>query len=398
MQKVDDGKMMTPRERIKAVIHFKKPDVLPWSETFYDETTVTWLMQGLPADRVTMIEWVMNSGGGILLNWPAVMGFNPSAYFGCTEFFGCKVPLDVGPLPRYKLRVLKTNDRYEELMTETGAVARRIKKGEYTWYNMPMFVEFPVRDRKSWEEYKRRLNPKDPRRYPKDWEKDAYLEVFENYQAGNTILLFNGFYGFGAEIMGIPTFNLMFYRDPQLMHEIATYWEDFIVQTIRDAVETLKDRIDMVYWWEDMAEKHGPCVSPKLYKEFFLPHYKRVVSFLKKNKIDRIMMDSDGNINPLLDSVIDAGITGIWPLEVNSGMDAIAVKKKYGNKLFLAGNLDKRELAKGGETMRREIDSKVPTLKEMGGYIAGADHLIHVEFTLQKFNEYVEYLKKCLPY
>lgn len=390
--------MMTPRERIKSVIHFKKPDVLPWIESFYDETILKWFKQGLPAHELTIIEWEMCHGGTLLLNWPAVRGFNPYSYFGCQNLSGCIVPVDVGPIPRFKLRVLRENDRYMELLTETGAVARRFRKAEYTWYSMPTFIEFPVKDRRSWEEYKKRLNPKDPRRYPKDWEKDAYLEVFKNYQDGNTLLRFNGFYGFGAELMGIPTFVTMFYKDPELMHDMVEYWEYFTIETIRDAVETLKDQIDMIFWWEDLAERHGPNISPKIYKEFFLPHYKRVTSFLRKNKIDRILMDSDGNLNPLLDLIIEAGITGLWPLEVNSGMDAISIRKKYGNKLFLTGNLDKRELAKGGEAMRRELDSKVPVLKEMGGYIPGVDHLVHVEFTLPKFQEYAEYLKRHLPY
>jgi hypothetical protein len=48
--------------------------------------------------------------------------------------------------------------------------------------------------------------------------------------------------------------------------------------------------------------------------------------------------------------------------------------------------------------MRKEVDSKVPILKEMGGYIPGADHLIHVEFSLEKFKEYSDYMKKQLPY
>jgi uroporphyrinogen decarboxylase len=170
------------------------------------------------------------------------------------------------------------------------------------------------------------------------------------------------------------------------------------VETIRRAVETLKDRIDVVFWWEDMAERHGPCVSPKLYREFFLPHYKRVTSYLAKNKIDRILMDSDGNINPILDLIVEAGISGLWPLEVNAGMDAVAIRKRYGNKLFLVGNLDKVELAKGGQAMMKEVDSKVPILKEMGGYIPGADHLIPVEMTLEKFKEYAEYIKELLPF
>jgi len=109
-------------------------------------------------------------------------------------------------------------------------------------------------------------------------------------------------------------------------------------------------------------------------------------------------MDSDGNLYPLLDLIVEAGITGLWPLEVNAGMDALAVKKKYGNRLFLVGNLDKREISLGGERMRREVDSKVPALKEMGGYIPGSDHLIHVEFPYERFLEYAAYIKKALAY
>jgi len=388
---------MTPRERVKAVIHFKKPDILPWIENFYDETIVKWFREGLHADEITVIEWVISARDGLLLlNWPAVLGFDPYSYFGCQNLFGCYVPIDVGPIPRFKRKVLRENERYIELITETGAIAKRFKSAQYTWYSMPMFVSFPVKDRKTWEEYKGRLNPEDPRRYPKDWHKDDYIEVFENYQAGNTILTFTGFYGFGAQLMGIENFNVLYYKDRELLEDMAEHWEYFTIETIRDAVETLKDRIDMVYWWEDMAEKHGPCISPKIFKEVFLPHYKRVTNFLKRNKIDRILVDSDGNINPILDLFVEAGLTGLWPLEVGSGMNAIDIRKKYGNKFFLIGNLDKREIVKGGEPMKREIDSKVPVLKELGGYIPGLDHLVPVEFTFEKFKEYCKYLKKYL--
>jgi len=388
---------MTPRERVKAVIHFKKPDILPWIENFYDETVVKWFREGLHADEITVIEWVISARDGLLLlNWPAVLGFDPYSYFGCQNLFGCYVPIDVGPIPRFKRKVLRENERYIELMTETGAIAKRLKSAQYTWYSMPMFVSFPVKDMKTWDEYKKRLNPEDPRRYPKDWHKDDYIEVFESYQAGNTILTFTGFYGFGAQLMGIENFNVLYYKDRELLEDMAEHWEYFTIETIRDAVETLKDRIDMIYWWEDMAEKHGPCISPKIFKEVFLPRYKNVTNFLKRNKIDRILVDSDGNINPILDLFVEAGLTGLWPLEVGSGMNAINIRKKYGSKFFLIGNLDKREIVKGGGPMKREIDSKVPVLKELGGYIPGLDHLVPVEFTFEKFKEYCEYLKKYL--
>jgi uroporphyrinogen decarboxylase len=390
--------MTTPRERFKAAIHFEKADALPWIEIIYEETILEWLEQGLSPKRVAHVEWEMSGDGTLLLNWPALRGFDPYSYFGCQSLNGYIVPVDVGPIPRYKQRLLNETDRHLEFLTETGARARRSKVGEYAWYSMPMFVDFPVKDRGTWYEYRKRLDPDDRRRYPKDWDSEAYIESFETYQDRHTMLRLNGFYGFGAELMGIPAFNMMFYKDPELMHDMIEYWEYFTIETIRPAVEMLKDRIDVVFWWEDMAERHGPCVSPKLYREFFLPHYKRVTSYLAKNKIDRILMDSDGNINPILDLIVEAGISGLWPLEVNAGMDAVAIRKRYGNKLFLVGNLDKVELAKGGQAMMKEVDSKVPILKEMGGYIPGADHLIPVEMTLEKFKEYAEYIKELLPF
>ncbi|MEM2178635.1 MAG: uroporphyrinogen decarboxylase family protein [Candidatus Methanomethylicia archaeon] len=389
--------MMTPRERIKSVINFKKPDVLPWIENFYDETIIKWFREGFPVDKVTVIEWMVRVGRTIA-NWPVVLGFDPYKYFGCQNLFGCYVPIDTGPIPRFKSKIIEENERYVKLITETGAIAKRFKSTEYIWYSMPMFLEFPVKDRKTWEEYKKRLNPEDPRRYPKDWHKDDYIEVFENYQAGNTILVITGFYGFGAQLMGIENFNTLYYKDRELMYDMIEHWEYFYIETVREAVETLKNRIDMIFWWEDLAERHGPCISPKIYKEVFLPHYKNVTNFFRKNGIDKILMDSDGNLNPLLDLISEAGITGLWPLEVNSYMDAREIKKKYGNKFFLIGNLDKRELVKGGEAMRKEIDSKVPLLKELGGYIPGIDHLVPVEFTFKKFKEYCDYLKKYLIY
>jgi len=389
---------MTPRERIKAVISFRLPDVLPWCEKFFDETLVKWFSEGLPVEKLAVIDWEVRVGSVSLLNWPVLRGFDPYGYFGCSNYSGLSVPLDLGPLPRFKQRILRESDRHIDVLTQTGALERRLKQAEYVWYNMPMFLEFPVKDRETWESYKKRLDPYDLRRYPKDWDKEAYVKAFETYQRGGTALSVSGFYGFGAQLMGIPSFISMFYKDPELIRDMAEHWEFFTVEAVRDAVETLRDQLDLVFWWEDMAEKHGPCISPMLYKEFLLPRYRKVTGFFRKHKINRVLMDSDGNLKPLLDLLIEAGITGIWPLEVNAGMDAIEIREKYGERLFLVGNLAKTKLAQGGETMKREVDSKVPTLKEMGGYIPGSDHLIHVEFTFEKFKEYADYIKSQLAY
>jgi uroporphyrinogen decarboxylase len=388
---------MTPRERIKDAMDFKPVDAIPWAEEFYPETVNKFFSEGLPAQKVSVIDWELD-GPGSIMNWPKFMGVDVGSYFGCINLSGFLIPVDIGPIPRFRQRRIGETPKYEDYIMQNGAHVRRFKKEsvENIWYNMPQFLSFPVSDEATWRQYKERLNPWDPRRYPKDWDVEGYMEVIDQYQSGPTVLNIIGFYGFGAELMGIPNFVVAFYKNPELIEEMASHWELFTIETTRRAVEALKERIDMVFWWEDFAEKHGPNISPKLYKEFLLPHYKMVTEFLNKNKIHRIMMDSDGNTMPILDLIVEAGITGHWPLEVNSGMDVRTVRKEYGKKLFLAGNLDKREIAKGGVAMQREIDSKLPLMKETGGYVIGLDHLVPVEFTLDRFREYADYLKSKL--
>jgi uroporphyrinogen decarboxylase len=386
---------VNPRERIKNAMDFKDVDAIPWAEEFYVETLNRFFSEGLPAEQVSVVDWELDGKG---LNWPKLLGFDPNSYFGCMNLSGYILPIDLGAIPRFKQRKIGEDSRYEDFIMQNGAHARRFKKGarQDRWYNMPQFQSFPVSDMNSWKRYKERLNPQDPRRYPKDWDKDGYSQAIDQYEDGPTALELPGFYGFGAELMGIPSFLLAFRNDPELIEDMASYWEYHMIESSRAAVESLENRIDFVWWWEDLAERHGPNISPKLYKEFLLPHYKKVTGFMNKNKIHRILMDSDGNTMPILDLVIAAGITGQWPLEVNAGMDVRTVRGQYGNKLFLGGNLDKREIAKGGEAMKKEIDSKLTFMKETGGCVVGLDHLVPVEFTLDKFTEYANYLKDRL--
>ncbi|MEM4245803.1 MAG: hypothetical protein QW390_00740, partial [Candidatus Bathyarchaeia archaeon] len=297
---------MTPRERVRNVIRHRSVDLYPWYESFPVDTVLRWLSEGLPILEVARVDWRLRPARNFL-NWPDFAGFDLYRLFGTTNLRGLVVPVDGGPIPRFPRLKLGETERFEEMQMETGAVARRIKAA-YMGYAMPQFTRFPVKDKRTWELYRERLNPTDPRRYLLDWDKESCLRLFREYQGGATTLYITGFYGFGAELMGIPAFNLAFYRDPELISEMVAYWEYFNIERVREAVETLKGQIDIVFWWEDLASRHGPNISPRLYREFLLPHYKKVTQFLNKNGIDRVMMDSDGNLTPLLDLVVEAGI------------------------------------------------------------------------------------------
>ena len=62
--------------------------------------------------------------------------------------------------------------------------------------------------------------------------------------------------------------------------------------------------------------------------------------------------------------------------------------------LNMIGGIDKRPLSQGRAAIETEVRSKVPYLKETGGYIPAIDHIIPPDVPLDGFKAYVELIKQ----
>jgi uroporphyrinogen decarboxylase len=360
-----------------------------------DETTVKWIREGLPIEQVVRTRYDLTYGGAMLIVQPRPYSFDVSRYFGFDPILDTDrdIAVDLGPLPRHVTKILE-QDGDKVLCRDTLGGIMQYRKIDY---NMPHFLDFPVKNMKDWQEYNKRLDAADPRRYPKDYTSEEYIEIFESSTLPISLIV-TGFYAFGRGLMGTAAIIPAFYKDPELVHDMMDTYADFLIEVYKDAVEGLKSRIDWVFWHEDLSCGTGPNISPKLFKEFILPNLKRVTSFFNKNGIDLIIIDTDGDPRALMPLLWEAGIRGIWPLEVTAGMDAIELRKKHGRTWRLLGNIDKRALAEGKEAIKREIDKKVPYLREDGGYVAGIDHVVPSDVSLENFTFYANYIKNALNY
>jgi hypothetical protein len=79
---------------------------------------------------------------------------------------------------------------------------------------------------------------------------------------------------------------------------------------------------DLVEFWEDMASKNGALVSPATFREFMEPHYLRVADFARQHGVKILLVDCDGNIEALTELMLEAGVTALYPYEVQAGNDA----------------------------------------------------------------------------
>ena len=319
---------------------------------------------------------------------------------GC-EFFQIDrigyLPLNVvAMMPAFEEEVLEEDERYIVKRFADGHITRALKEGTAhgTRLSMDQYLSFPVSDRASWEEVKRRYNPHSPARYPQ-WREDVKRCLAgRNYPLAATHNGCFGLYSFLRRLLGTELACTIFYDDPVLAEEMLDYLTDYLIEILHPALDGVES--DFFNYFEDFSYKAGPLIGPRIFRQFLLPRYRRINDLLHSHGVRHIWLDSDGNSEVLIPLFIEAGITCHWPLERASDMDPLKIRAKYGHDLALAGGIDKRALARGRKAIEEELYHHVPQLLEDGGYIPTLDHAFPPDISYDNFLYYLELKRKLL--
>jgi uroporphyrinogen decarboxylase len=191
--------------------------------------------------------------------------------------------------------------------------------------------------------------------------------------------------------MGLEGLCVAFYDEPALVEEMFTFITDFSIETLRRGIGAAP--VDLVELKEDMAYKHAPMISPGMFRAFMLPHYRRLIGFLKGRGAKLVYVDCDGNPEELIPLWIEAGVDGMSPCEAAAGVDPLDVRRRYPGFAMLGG-IDKRALVAGPRATLAEVRAKVPPLVERGGYVPHVDHAVPPDVTLESYCYYRELLAR----
>ena len=165
--------------------------------------------------------------------------------------------------------------------------------------------------------------------------------------------------------MGFETFATALYDNRPLVEALFDRYADWAVALAERAGDA---GFDLFATTDDMAFKSGPFFSPAVFRELVLPRYRRIADALTIPWV----VHTDGNVTPFLDDLVALGIAGLHPIE-NGAMDIRAVKRRYGGRLCLLGNVDLDLLGRGTpEQADREVRGLIRDVAPGGGYIASS--------------------------
>jgi uroporphyrinogen decarboxylase len=365
---------MNNRERFYATMHYQPRDRSPIADFgFWEETIVIWHDQGLP-------EHIYFQGSDN----------------NTVEFFGMDFGIDSigtgvesGLFPSFEEKIIEDYGNRIVMQQSDGVIVER----DRFMSSIPKPVAHTLTDRASWQKhFLPRLDPDTPGRFPEDWE--ARSQLWLNPQRQQILTLPGGsLYGWLRNWMGLEQLSMTVYDDPAFFDEMVSTVADCILAVLEKTLAS-GVQFDACGMWEDMAYNAGPLLSPRHFKKYLVPHYRRITDLCHRYGVDVIWLDCDGKIDALLPLWLDAGINCMFPLEIGTwGADPVKYRQLYGKELLLMGGFDKHILAQSKADIECEINRLAPLVEE-GGFIGFCDHRVPPDVPYENYLFYLEKVRQ----
>ena len=322
---------MKSAQRIRNVLQGKPVDRLPVMEwaAWWDQTLLRWQSEGMPADL---------DHKGRFDYW----GLDHHVQIGVDIFeAGCP------QAPGHGLGILKTEEEYEKIlpyMFRDSAIDRLLQQ----------------------------------------------LEAVKNrHEAGEAAvwLSMSGFFWFPRDLFGIESHLFSFYDEPDLLRRMNRDLAAFMQLALEAAFTVLTPDFFMLS--EDMSYNHGPMLSKACFDEFLAPYYRQVAPLLHSHGVP-LIIDTDGDVEPMIPWLMECGIDGVLPLERQSGVVVARIRSKY-PEFAMIGGFDKRVMYQGEEAMREEFERLLPVMRQ-GRYIPSVDHQTPPHVSMDDYKIYCRLL------
>jgi uroporphyrinogen decarboxylase len=318
-------------------------------------------------DRVPILEWSIDSK------------VIDAIYPGCSYFdFLERIGMDAVSLGFEHTLSGHDEDAYLGYQFKDKWGVTRVYTGEA--------IAYPIEGIINSEEDLKFYNPPDP----KDPDLlSSFSELVQRFKGKKAIIwenrdaLSNPRYLRGTENLFID-----YLTNPKFAHEITEMALAYEVEVVKHAI---KAGAEIIMLGDDYAYNSGPLISPHHFKEFVLPGLKKIVDIVHEMGA-YCVKHTDGNIMPIIDMIIETGIDGLNPIDPIAGMDIQHIKKMYGNRVCIIGNIDCGNLLTNGtpEQVTRAVKACISVASPGGGYILSSSNSIHSQVKPENFLAMVE--------
>ena len=380
---------MNSRERVLKALNFEEADRVP-----YDLAATTWTgitftayqhlleVSGKPAeepDWADVIQQIVVPSEKVLTE----LGSDVRGVFPLTSH-----NWDV-------YQKLKDQGDYFEYVDEWDFTHHFPKNGY--WFSLvksPMelvdFSEAGIVDKGTWPD------ARDLRR----WEglREQALRYRENGKIVFTKGLCAGLFEMHQRVRGMQNAMLDPFLFPENSDLLVGKLADLKIEFWDVTLDQIGDVIDIVGEGDDYGTQQSQLIAPEHFREYYKPHFTRVLEFIKSKKPDvKILFHSCGNVRAVIPDFVEMGIDILNPVHVTAtGMEPGQLKKDFGKEIvFWGGGVDTQHILPSGtpEQVKDDVMRNIDALAPGGGFVFSTIHNIQAEVPPQNVLAMIEALQ-----
>jgi uroporphyrinogen decarboxylase len=179
---------------------------------------------------------------------------------------------------------------------------------------------------------------------------------------------------------------------PQQVKDRAASWVDGALKGARAYQGS--GLLDGFALCSDYCFNNQPFLSPAMFDEFVTPYLARLTAGYREMGF-YVIKHTDGNIMPILDSLVSTHPHALHSLDPQGGVDIAEVKRRVGKKVCLIGNVNCALLDTG--TDEQVIESARYALRHGmpgGGYVFATSNCIYTGMDLSRYDLILDVWRK----
>jgi uroporphyrinogen decarboxylase len=164
-------------------------------------------------------------------------------------------------------------------------------------------------------------------------------------------------------------------------------------------LDEIGDVIDIAGEGDDYGTQQSQLISPDQFREYYKPHFVRVLSFIKEKAPNvKLLFHSCGNVRPVIPDFIEMGVDLLNPVHITAtGMEPRQLKKDFGKDIvFWGGGVDTQHVLPNGtpEKVKEDVKRNIEALAPGGGFVFATVHNIQAEVPPQNIMAMIEALRE----
>jgi uroporphyrinogen decarboxylase len=181
-------------------------------------------------------------------------------------------------------------------------------------------------------------------------------------------------------LQGMDRFLMNAALEPEFASALLRRITDLCIRLMGHVLDAVGPNVDIVKIGDDLGTQQSLLMSPAMYRSLLKPLHAELIAAIRARTPAKVLFHSDGDIEPLIDDLVEIGVDILNPIQTSAGRmaDLAALKTRHGRSLAFCGGIDTQRILPHGspDEVAAEVRRVIDLLGPGGGYLLSSVHTV----------------------